>query len=175
MNTPAENDLLSSLQIEWNHLLDESVRRIQHCMSQLSHEQVWWRPSDEQNSIGSLLRHLAGNLNQWVVVGVRQLPDSRDREAEFHSPARESPEQLLAMLCQVVDSAKSVLETLQPDDLIQPRQIQSFNVSVLGAIMHSVPHFVGHSHQIGQLTRIQLGNDYVFQWDPDGPRYGVPL
>ena len=169
------NELLSGLQAEWIHLLDESVRRIQHCVNQLSHEQIWWQPGDGQNSVGSLLRHLAGNLNQWVVVGVRQLPDSRDRAAEFESPIRESTEQLLVHLCHVVDSAKSVLKSLRPNEVTQPRQIQSFSVSVLGAIMHSVPHFVGHTHQIGQLTRIQLGDKYVFQWDPDGPRYVVPL
>ena len=45
-------------------------KKIQHCLSQLSDAQVWWRPREEMNSIGNLLLHLTGNIRQWIVAGV---------------------------------------------------------------------------------------------------------
>ena len=169
------NDILRHLQSEWTHLLNQSVDRIQHCLNQLSTDQVWWQPGSDQNSIGVLVRHLSGNLNQWVVDGIPQQQNSRDRKAEFDSTTHTSPEQLIRKLCQVVAKAIQTLKNLQHGDLTQQREIQGFEVTVLGTVMHSIPHFVGHTHQIVQLTRMQLGTSYQYHWDPDGPRNVVPL
>ena len=174
MNSPAAS-LPSMLVHETVHLLDVSVSRIRHCVSQLSEEQLWWVPRPGLNSIGSVMRHLTGNLTQWIVAGVPDQPHTRDRDAEFHSPDQPCAEQLLDDLCRAVESAKAVLRSLEPDDFAQNRQIQGFEVTVLGAIMHSVPHFVGHTHQVVQLTREQRGDDYVYHWDPASPRDRVPL
>lgn len=157
------------------YLLDRSVERISHCVTQLGADQIWWRPEEHLNSVGILIRHLAGNLNQWVVDGVSDTPNARDRRSEFESPKTESAEQLMSMLCHVVARAKNVIEALRLTDLSQARRIQQFDVSVLGAIMHSVPHFVGHTHQIVQLTRLQLGDAYQFHWTPVDDRNSVPL
>ena len=165
----------SMLQREWIKLLDQALSRIRHCVGQLSPQQLWWQPDSKQNSIGILIRHLAGNLQQWVVDGIPQHENARDRDAEFAGNDEESAEHLLTLLCHVVDSAKQVLRQLNAAELTQPRSIQGFDVTVIGAIMHSVPHFVGHTHQIVQLTRIQLGDTYRFEWDPDGPRDVVSL
>jgi len=43
---------------------------LQHCVSQLSEDQVWHRPTSHQNAIGNLLLHLQGNLQQWIVCGL---------------------------------------------------------------------------------------------------------
>ena len=167
--------LLEQLQLEWMQLLEQSVNRIDHCVSQLDADQIWWRPAADQNSIGAVLRHLAGNLKQWVVEGVPDIRGTRDRSAEFDGPPSETAEQLMAVLCQVVADAKQVLQSLTAAELQQNRSIQSFDVTVLGAIMHSVPHFVGHTHQIVQLTRLQLGESYRFHWTPEEERRHVPL
>lgn len=173
--SPAGSDIVAQLQTEWTHLLNQSVDRIQHCVNQLSAEQIWWQPAEDQNSIGMLMQHLSGNLQQWVVDGVTQEANSRDRNAEFEATSRIPGEQLQAKLCRVVSAAMDVLRGLSRRDLTQMLQIQGFDVTVMGAIMHSVPHFVGHTHQIVQLTRLQLNNQYQFHWDPEGPRDVVPL
>ena len=168
-------ELTKPLHDEWTHLLNQSVSRIRHCVGQLSQEQIWWQPGPDLNSIGILIRHLAGNLNQWVVDGVPQRENARDRAAEFESDERGSPAELLDNLSLVVDAANCVIETLTDGDLEQARGIQGFDVTVLGAVMHSVPHFVGHTHQIVLLTRMQLGAAYRFHWDPNAERGKVPL
>ena len=52
------------------HLLEQSVHKIEHFLNQLDSNQIWWRPEPELNSIGNLILHLCGNLNQWAVNGI---------------------------------------------------------------------------------------------------------
>lgn len=167
--------LLTALRTEWLHLLNQAEQRIRHCVDQLSEPQVWWRPGPDQNSIGLLIQHLAGNLTQWVVCGIPQCPFDRDRAAEFADPDDRSVGPVLESLGQAVKAAAQVIRQLTIDDLLQPRQIQGFQTTVLGAVMHSVPHLVGHTHQIVQLSRQQLGAGYQFHWNPDAPRDEIPL
>src|SRR2546423_808577 len=57
--------------------------RIEHCLKQLTDEQIWWRPRPDMNAIGNLLLHLAGNVGQWIVSAVDNDAPSRNRPAEF--------------------------------------------------------------------------------------------
>lgn len=160
---------------ECTHLVDQCLKRIRHCVDQLSHDQLWWQPQGDLNSVGVLLRHVAGNLQQWGVDGIAQTADLRDRESEFQSDLRESASQLLSQLETVAGRVRASVDQLSPEALLEGRTIQGFQVSVMGALMHTIPHFVGHTHQIVQLTRMQLGDKYQFHWDPDADRDVVPL
>lgn len=168
-------ELITALQAEWTHLLLQGQSRIHHCVRQLSEAQLWWRPGPDQNSIGIVIRHVAGNLNQWVVHGVPHTAHERDRSAEFSEPDDRSATSLLAEFDSVVAAANTVIAQLLSTDLLQPRTIQGFETTVMGALMHSVPHLVGHTHQIVQLTRQQLQAAYRFHWNPDAPRNEIPL
>ncbi len=157
------------------HLLEQSVARIEHCVQQLTSDQLWWNPGPGQNSIGILLRHLSGNLRQWAVDGVLRTVDNRDRDSEFTAAPVETSQQLLGQLRRVIAEAGRVLESLEPRDLLEPRCIQGFDVTVMGAYMHTIPHLVGHTHQIVTLTRMQLAESYRFHWDSSAPHGTVPL
>src|SRR5687768_14422852 len=63
--------------------LGSALERIKHCLDQLSDAQVWWRPAPDMNSVGNLLLHLCGNVQQWLVVGLGGGVDQRNRPAEF--------------------------------------------------------------------------------------------
>lgn len=157
------------------HLLDQSMLKIEHCLSQLNEKQIWWRPQASLNSVGNLLLHLAGNLQQWAVSGVGKLPDSRERESEFAAKDGIEKEQLLESLRSVVANAISTIQAQSRKDLLGKISIQGFEVSVLAAISHTVTHFVGHTHQIIYITRQQLGEQYQFHWSPDTDRRNVPI
>lgn len=157
------------------HLLDQSVLRIDHCLKQLTHEQLWWQPTEDQNSIGIVLRHIAGNLEQWAICGLTLEADRRNRESEFNAPERPSAESLLQDLMDVVSRARLAISELRPELLTAARTIQGFDVSVIGSLMHTIPHMVGHTHQIVTLTRLQLKEHYQFHWTADAPRDKVPL
>ncbi|MHC4878102.1 MAG: DinB family protein [Planctomycetota bacterium] len=172
----SEADILDHLvTAELKHLLNESLRKLRHCVNQLSDDQVWQRPAPSMNSVGNLLLHISGNLRQWAICGVTGAKDKRDRDAEFACTSGESSEELLVLVENTVRDAVHVFDALDAAALSEPRQIQGFEVTVLSALFHTVTHFVGHSHQIVQLTRLLLGENYRFEWTPESPRGGVPI
>lgn len=156
-------------------LLDQAMIKIQHCVEQLTERHIWWRPEPSMNSIGNLLLHLAGNLRQWGVVPFTLATDRRDRESEFVANQNVPADELLTQLNSVVDEAKEQWKHLSAIQLLRQVDIQGFDVSYLYAIIHTSSHFVGHTHQIIQLTRLQLGPSYRLQWTPDDKRDDLPI
>lgn len=171
--TPTPEELAQAVVSEAVVRLEESVKKIKHCVSQLDDEQVWWRQSESQNSIANIVLHLCGNVRQWIVSGIGGQADNRDRPTEF-SERRVIPKaELLTQLDGVVQEARAVLGKTTAPELLARRNIQGFDVTVLEAIFDSVPHFVGHTHQIVYITRFLLGNAYQFQWTPTTPEEGA--
>jgi hypothetical protein len=147
-------------------VFDQCLTKIKHCLSQLSEEQVWWRPRPEMNSIGNLLLHLSGNVRQWIVSGLGTAGDDRDRAAEFLEQGPISKTELLEKLAGVVCEAKAVLAECTAEQMFDVRGIQEFEVTGWEAIFDSIPHFQGHTQEIICLTRLQLGEAYRVHWHP---------
>jgi len=157
------------------HLLDAAMKKFRHCVFQLSDEQLWWRPGDGQNSIANLVLHVCGNMTQWIVCGVGGEEDDRDRESEFAADGGQIRGDLWAFLESTVEVVKQVIAAVPLEELLRERVIQGFPVSGLSALSHSVNHFVGHTHQVIQLTRFQLGDAYQFEWSPAVDDKSLPI
>ena len=82
---------------------------------------------------------------------------------------------LLELAQGTVDQAKEIFRSASDQQLVETRVIQAFTVSGLNAILHTSSHFVGHTHQIILLTRIQLADAYEFAWTPDQGREQLPI
>lgn len=146
--------------------LDAALGRINHCLDQLTDEQVWSRSDSGLNSIGNLILHLGGNLRQWIVAGIGGAADTRNRPAEFAARGSISKDELIRGLSGAVEEAKRVLAGADARQLVAPRRIQGFDVNGLAAIFDSVPHFRGHTQEIVHMTRLMLGDAYRFAWTP---------
>src|ERR1700761_8254791 len=105
------------LRFSRNKLIEQYWPRLRQCVTSLSDEQVWWRPNEASNSVGNLVLHLAGNVQQWLVAPFQNLEDHRNRAAEFGQKEGETAAQLLARLAAVMDEAASVLGRLTDADL----------------------------------------------------------
>ena len=168
------DELASAAGTEAAAELTAALAKIKHCLGQLSDEQVWWRSHPALNSIGNLILHLGGNLRQWIVAGIGGSADVRKRPAEFAQRGGIPKEELLQSLEAIVDEANTALCRLTADQLVQFRRIQGFDVTGLAAIFHTVPHFRGHTQEIVHLTRLQLGDRYQVEWQPQTPEQGAP-
>lgn len=111
--------------------------------------------------------HIAGNLRQWGVISFSGEADNRDRAAEFDARGGKSADELLAIVNQSILEAKTQIENLTSLQLSGEMIVQGFSTTGLGAITHTTSHFVGHTHQIIMLTRLQLGDAYEFEWSID--------
>ena len=147
--------------------LEYAVERVEHCLNQLSDEQIWWRPTENQNSIGNLVLHICGNVSQWILSGVGGLPNTRDRPSEFSERGPLEHSLLALKLQESLTAVQQVLETVDEARLLESWVVQGFQTTGLGAITHSVTHFTGHMQEIICLTRMQLGADYQFKWQPE--------
>ena len=155
-------------------LLDQAVEKIDHCLDQLDDEQIWWRPEKGLNSIGNLLLHICGNLRQWCIVPVNDLPDNRKREAEFTTDHMDRKE-LLDLVNSTVGEAKQSIRRIAGHQLLSQKLIQGFHVNLMNALLHTTTHFQGHTHQIIYLTRLQKKETYRFHFTVESDRNSVPM
>jgi len=129
------------------------------CLDRLSDEQMWTRGASHENAIGNLMLHLCGNARQWIISGVGGAPDIRQRDAEFAAQGGLSKQQLLGVMHQTVSEAVAVLETVEPERLIEIIVPQGYTVPVLEAIYQVVAHFHQHTGQIIFITKLLCGED----------------
>ncbi len=149
-------------------LESDFLPRIRTVVETLTDEQVWWRPNEASNSIGNLILHLSGNVNQWIVGGVGKQSVIRDRDREFDERSPIPRAELLGKLERTVSQASGVLALLDPSMLAELREIQGNNVTVLEAIYHVVEHFSMHTGQILMLAKMISASDLRLYDFPGG-------
>jgi hypothetical protein len=152
--------------IEARKTLRRNVEKIVHCLEQLADDDINFRPFAGANSIGNIVTHLCGNVGQWLIAGVGQRPDTRNRPAEFAQDLAVRCDELIAKLKETHRVADETLAAIAEDQVLAPRRIQGYDETVLSAIFHAVSHFEGHTHQIVYITRMRLGERYQFKWVP---------
>ena len=136
--------------------------RIARCLNLLSEKEIWWRPNPASNSVGNMVLHLQGNVRQWIISGLGDQADHRDRDREFAERGTLSRRDLLAGMRKTVREADKTLSRLGEADLLQKYSIQGFNVTGLQAVCHVAEHFAFHSGQIIFVTKLKRGKDLKF-------------
>jgi uncharacterized damage-inducible protein DinB len=144
------------------HFAEDYLPKIDRSLKLLSDEQIWWRSNPESNSIGNLLLHLSGNVRQWIICGLGDATDTRDRDSEFAQRDAIPRDKLFNRLKETVSEAVAVLGRLDPDRLLEKRRIQGYDVSMLDAVLHVVEHFSMHTGQIILLTKQLTAQDMHF-------------
>jgi len=143
-------------------MLGDYLPKIERCLEKLTDEQIWWRPNSQTNSIGNLVLHLSGNARQWIVCGLGDQPDHRNRSLEFEQSEIIPRTQLLERLTGTLREVGEVLTKLPVEVLLEGREIQGREVEVLEAIFHVTEHFAMHTGQIIMLTKILAQKDLGF-------------
>ncbi len=145
-----------------HHLAEDFLPKIERCLGLLNDQQIWWRANEQSNSIGNLLLHLSGNVRQWIVCGLGDATDSRDRDSEFAQRGEIPCAELFDRLKRTVTEAVTVLARLDPDALLERHRIQGMEVSALEAVLHVVEHFSMHAGQILYITKQLTAHDLHF-------------
>lgn len=143
-------------------LLKEFLPRIQACFEALGDDDVWWRAHETDNSIGNLILHLSGNIRQWIITGIGEVPFARDRAREFSERARIPRSELLRRFETTLNEADRVLMNFDVSRLLEVRHFQKWDVTCLEAISHVVEHVAQHLGQIIYITKLRTGKDLKF-------------
>ena len=155
------------LEFSRSKLLQQYWPRLRTCVESLTDEQVWWRPNEPSNSIGNLILHLNGNVQQWVVASFDRLEDARNRPAEFAERQHVPAATLLQQLGATMQRASGVLTRLTEADLRATYHIQGYTVSGLEAVYQVVEHYGLHYGQIVYITKSLAGKDLGFYRELD--------
>ena len=162
------NQVTAAFVAEARKTLETMHGKIVHCLGQLSEEDVNWRAFPGANSIANIVTHLCGNVGQWIVEGVGGKVVGRDRPGEFAQSLTATRAGLIEKLAAAVSAADEAMGRVTAETVLAPRRIQGWDQTTAAAIFHAVSHFEGHTHQIVYITRLRLGERYVFKWVPKG-------
>lgn len=140
-------------------IFNESIPRIKKCLNSLSESEIWYRPNANSNSVGNLVLHLCGNARQWIVAGLGQQADTRDRDYEFSEQGPLPTAQLIALLDQTQTAIEQILSGLSEPDLTQEYPVQVFHESGVSILVHVIEHFSYHTGQITYYVKAQKDLD----------------
>jgi uncharacterized damage-inducible protein DinB len=133
-----------------------------HCLREMPEPDLWWRPNEQSNSVGNLILHLCGNMQQWIVNSMAGGKFERDRDAEFSSRGPLPKAELIESIRATVAQVDRVLDGLSQVGLLERFPVQLYNPSRLQAIYHVVEHFSYHLGQILYIYKMRTGNDPGF-------------
>jgi len=139
--------------------LRQLTERITVCLGKLTAEQVWARGHENENAVGNLVLHLAGNVRQWALSGLGGRPDVRVRDLEFSTMGGMAPAELTSLIRTTIEEAAVVISGLTTEQLTRVYEIQTRRVSGVEAVMNVVQHFAEHTGQIIFATKSLTGED----------------
>ncbi len=135
-------------------VLTENYARIFKCLTMLDDSSIWFSPNGNIPSIGNLILHLSGNCRQWILSGLGDETDNRNRDEEFkiHKNIRKSD--LIFLMENVKTNMRHVLKDLKEDQMERIYTIQGYQLTGFSVLMHVMEHFSYHTGQITTLTKI---------------------
>ncbi|NER16416.1 DinB family protein [Spongiivirga citrea] len=162
-----EELLVSEFKENAIYRLDESSRMVAKALRDIDEIQIWKKPNGVSNSTGNLILHLCGNITQYAIASLGEIPDLRDRDAEFAAKNGLTKTELLEKLERTVESAKATIKKASVEQLTRKREVQGFNFSGIGIVMHVVEHYSYHTGQIAFWVKLLKDKDLGFYDDFD--------
>jgi len=158
------NETTGSAYLAWCRfrLISHYWPRIQRSLEGLTAEDIWWREHESNNSVGNLILHLTGNLNQFVLATFGGAPDTRDKDREFSERAPVSKETLLRDLDAALRESEKILSQFDPSRLLEMTMLQGRQRPYLEVLSIVVEHFALHTGQIIYIAKLKTGKDLKF-------------
>lgn len=158
-----DNEILYHLKKECHRrIITESIPRCIQCLDKLTDAEIWYRPNGNVVSVGNLILHLCGNARQWILSGIFDEADTRIRQQEFDTQGPLDRAYLLEKLSSTSRDLEKAFEELTIDQLTRIKDVQGFEESVIGILIHVVEHFSYHTGQIVYYTKSTKDVDMAF-------------
>lgn len=120
---------------------------------------LWALPHGLPNTGGTIVLHLAGNLQHFVGAVLGGTAYRRDRTAEF--ARRDVPRaELLTELANTINAVRSTLPTLREESLAQPypEKVGGRELPTGVVLMHLATHLAYHLGQLDYHRRVVTGD-----------------
>jgi uncharacterized damage-inducible protein DinB len=137
----------------------ESYERIYKCLTMIEEKDLWRSPGENIPPIGNMILHLCGNARQWILSGLGDKPDNRDRDQEFVRQQNIKKAELVFLLENMRVNLKQTLKEMEHDRIHRIHDVQGFKVTGFSVIVHVIEHFSYHTGQITTLTKWLTSKD----------------
>lgn len=138
-------------------------------IEQIPDEKLFWRPNEESNSIGTLIKHLNGNmLSRWTdfltTDGEKQW---RKRDEEFENNIQDKAF-LIQLWDQGWDCLLKAIDELSEEDLEKEIFIRNMGQTAIDAINRQLCHYSYHIGQIISISKIVKNQEWKSLSIPKG-------
>jgi uncharacterized damage-inducible protein DinB len=150
-----EQDYLSECLFQLRKLKAQAEKAI----AQVGDEQFFASLDQGANSIGVIMKHVAGNMrSRWTdfLTSDGEKPD-RDRDSEFELSGADTRAAIVARWEDGWNRGLATLASLRPDDLGKTVTMRGEPQTVLQAISRQVSHYSMHVGQIVLLAKHLAG------------------
>ena len=159
----SENPIAAQIKKEFiKRIHHEGIPRIKKCLSLLSEDQTWKQPNENLNSVGNLILHLEGNVNQWVLSTFTDKKDNRARAKEFDPTRKEQKHDLTVRLDNLKSNTLDAINNINDEDLIKVYNVQCYKETGVSILIHVIEHFSYHVGQISFYTKFLLNEDLMY-------------
>ncbi len=136
---------------------------------QLSEEELFWKPTDTDNSIAIIVKHIAGNmLSRWTNFLAEDGEKSwRNRDDEFEKPPKTGKE-ILQLWEKGWACLFDALNTINDSNFSTSIQIRDQNHTIPEAINRQLAHYASHVGQIVYLGKLLKKDDWISPTIPKG-------
>jgi uncharacterized damage-inducible protein DinB len=128
---------------------------------------LWRTPVPTIPPIGNLILHLCGNARQWILSGLGDKLDNRDRDQEFVIQSNIKKSELIFLLQNLRVNLRQTIVDIEPKVLEKKHSIQGFEVTGFSMLIHVIEHFSYHTGQITTLTKWLTNKETDFYGDID--------
>lgn len=144
-------------------MLEDSRRRTTTCLTGIPASAVDWTPPSGENSIGSLLYHIAAIEADWLYAEVLEQEtfppevaalfpeDVRDDQGRLTVVTGVSLNEHLARLRAVRDEVLAAFRGMTPAEFHRPRDLPNYEVTPAWVVQHLMQHEAEHRGQIDLL------------------------
>jgi uncharacterized damage-inducible protein DinB len=128
---------------------------------------LWRTPVQNIPPIGNLILHLCGNARQWILSGLGDKLDNRDRDQEFVIQTNIKKSELIFLLQNLRVNLRQTIVDIDPKVLEKKHSIQGFEVTGFSILIHVIEHFSYHTGQITTLTKWLTNKETDYYGDID--------
>lgn len=156
-DNPAKNFLDDAIKTfrDYKELADKSFE-------QLTDEEFFVSLDEESNSIGVIVKHMAGNMiSRWTdFLTTDGEKPGRNRDMEFVLTPQTTRDELLARWEEGWRAVFNAVEPLRPEDIERKVFIRGEEHTVVKAIMRQLTHYAYHIGQIVFLAKHFRSSDW---------------
>jgi hypothetical protein len=129
---------------------------------QLSDDKLFWKYNEESNSIGTIVKHMWGNmLSRWTdFLTTDGEKEWRERDAEFENDIQ-TREDLLEKWNLGWACLFKALDSITEDDLRREVSIRKESLTVMDAIQRQLTHYAYHVGQIVYIGKMICNENWT--------------